>query len=85
MNSGSSPWAPRYLLIVPVSVMGLADGVRVSPLPDRVTRSVMSAPSPVNCAITCSTGPPGAVWMTTKLITMIASSVGTISNSRRMI
>jgi hypothetical protein len=31
----------------------------------------------------CSTGPPGAAWMMTKLTTMMPNSVGTTSIRRR--
>ena len=84
MNSGSSPWAPRYLLVVPSPPASGALGPRLSSLwlvPLR--RAVASTAVPEICAIICSTGPPGADWMTTKLRTMIPSRVGTISSTRR--
>jgi len=44
------------------------------------------APSkPSSLAIICSTGPPGAAWMITKLISKMPSNVGMISSSRRKI
>ena len=46
-------------------------------------RAVASTALPVICAIICSTGPPGADWTMTKLITMIPNRVGMISRSRR--
>ena len=80
MKSGSRPCAPRYL---PPKASLLPVLERVSLVPVRVTRPVMSAPTPVSCEMICSTGPPGATWMITKLITMIANSVGIISSSLR--
>ncbi len=65
-------------------MLPMACAPKVSPAPDCVTRSVMAAPCPVNCAMICSTGPPGAVWMMTKLMSMIANSVGIISSRRRI-
>jgi hypothetical protein len=43
----------------------------------------MAPPSPVMRAITCSTGPPGANWMTMKEMAMMPNSVGTMSSRRR--
>ena len=48
-----------------------------------VIRSVIEVPSPVNWAMTCSIGPPGASCTTTKLITMMPSRVGIMSRRRR--
>ena len=47
------------------------------------TRAVPSMASPVNCAIICSTGPPGSTCTTAKLMTMIPNNVGMISSNRR--
>ncbi len=41
-----------------------------------------SPPWPVSSAITCSTGPPGANWITTKEIAMMPNMVGIISKQR---
>ena len=45
-------------------------------------RAVAETSVPVSCAITRSTGPPGANWMMAKLISMIPNSVGMISSMR---
>ena len=45
-------------------------------------RDVIETSLPVSCAIMRSTGPPGANWMMTKLISMMPIIVGTISKSR---
>ena len=78
----SAPIAQFTLLVTPVALTGRV--CKVSPVPERETRSVIAEPSPLSRAMTCSIGPPGAVWMITKLITMIASNVGMISSRRRM-
>ena len=83
MNSGSRPCAPRYFdeaspplsssPPLPAIAAAARDAVAGSP------------PWPVSLAITCSTGPPGANWMTAKEIAMIPSIVGIISSMRRRI
>jgi hypothetical protein len=50
--------------------------------PPPVSRLVVS-PLPFISAIICSTGPPGANWITAKLMAMIPSSVGITSSRRR--
>ena len=67
-----APWSPGSA--------GPAISLR-APAP---TRSVAATPSPLNWAINWSTGPPGAAWMTMKLMIMIPSRVGMMSNRRRM-
>ena len=46
-------------------------------------RAVASTAVPLIWAISCSTGPPGAACTMRKLMTMIPSSVGTMSRTRR--
>ena len=48
----------------------------------RPMREVIDTSLPVNCAIMRSTGPPGANWITAKLISMMPISVGKISRIR---
>ena len=45
-------------------------------------REVIATSVPVSCAIMRSTGPPGANWMTTKLISMMPNIVGRMSSTR---
>ena len=43
------------------------------------------SPLPRSSAIICSTGPPGANWMTAKLMAMMPNSVGMTSSRRRKV
>src|SRR5256885_2297922 len=80
MMRWSRPRAPR-------DWFGLAELAPppTSPPPPPPKRALAPTAVPLSSAITCSTGPPGAAWITAKLITMIANSVGMISSSRRTI
>ena len=88
MNSGSSPCAPRYL-DESASARGLGSARNRSLSRNHRRRRkyarLPSPPCPVSCAITCSTGPPGANWMTVKDSNMIPRIVGIISKRRRAI
>ena len=53
----------------------------MSPWPPPM-RAVADTSVPVICAITRSTGPPGANWMMAKLISMIPNMVGMMSRMR---
>ena len=83
ISSGSRPRAPRYLLVSARCEMSNWLSVPTSPGPAPEMRAVAPTALPVSSAIACSTGPPGAIWMIAKLITMIANSVGMISSRRR--
>ena len=88
MNSGSSPRAPRYLLVTAddaASACAAEGEAPVSVPPPPPNRLVGATLVPVTSAMICSTGPPGATWMIRKLTTMIPISVGIIRNSRRTI
>src|SRR5262245_52331846 len=52
--------------------------------PVPLTRSVALTSFPLNLAIICWIGPPGAVCTIKKFTTMIASKVGIISRMRRI-
>ncbi|MFD2032068.1 hypothetical protein ACFSKM_20410 [Ancylobacter dichloromethanicus] len=84
MKAGSSPCAPRYF-----DETGSPPGAlccmppKSPPLPEM--RAVAEEPCPVSSAITRSTGPPGANCTTTKEISMMPITVGTISAMRRTI
>src|SRR4029450_11412928 len=84
ISSGSSPRAPRYLLLpsLPGTAPGIV-GAAVSPVAEPPTRAVASPASPLMRAIISSTGPPGAACTTMKLTTMMPKSVGTIRGRRR--
>ena len=81
MNSGSSPCAPRYFEVTtsaapwPSCAWLPLDSASLPPPPMRWT---MEESRPVSCAMMRSTGPPGANWMMTKLISMMPNSVGMI-------
>ncbi len=84
MNSGSRPWAPRYLA-EPGSWAFICRALCWAPMPSPPLpemREVAPESVPVSCAITRSTGPPGANCTMAKLITMIPNIVGKISNRR---
>ena len=81
-NSGSRPRAPRYR-----EVRSPPAPPTVSPPPVPEIRDVTSTPGPMSAspisARSCSTGPPGATWMMTKLRTMIPNRVGIMNSTRR--
>jgi hypothetical protein len=52
-------------------------------LPPAVTLAVAPMLMPVDWAMICSTGPPGANWTRMKLMTMMPNRVGTMSSRRR--
>ena len=55
-----------------------------SPPAEPEMREVAPVSEPDNCAITRSTGPPGANCTTAKATTMIPNKVGIINKMRRM-
>ena len=63
MNSGSSPRAPRYLLVTAEEAASAwaADGEAPVSVPAPPPKRLVGATSvPVTWAMICSTGPPGA-------------------------
>ena len=86
MNSGSSPCAPRYFeLTSPAAPPGCAPRAPNSPPDEPEMREVAPVSEPDNCAITRSTGPPGANCTTTNDTSMMPSKVGIMNRMRRMI
>ena len=86
MKSGSSPCAPRYFELT-ASAEAPACGVRPakSPLEEPEMREEPPVSAPESCAITRSTGPPGANCTTTKETKRMPSKVGNIKRMRRAI
>src|SRR5262249_34262042 len=85
MNSGSRPWAPRYFEL-PASIWEPPCIPRVPKSPcEPETRDVAPVSEPDSCAMTRSTGPPGANCTTTNDTSRIPKRVGTISSRRRTI
>ena len=89
MNSGSSPWAPRYLLVMTPPAPSPTLGMTWPPEPTSAPveppmRAVAPTTLPLIWAMICSTGPPGANCTTTKLTTMMPNSVGIMSKRRRI-
>jgi hypothetical protein len=85
MNSGSSPWAPRYL-----ELAASAGPLRICPrapksLDGPETRELPPVSAPLSCAMMRSIGPPGANCTTVNEISMMPNRVGIISNRRRAI
>ena len=87
MNSGSRPCAPRYFDDPPSTPEAPSAPPRApkSPPGEPEMRDVAPVSEPDNCAITRSTGPPGANCTTANDTSMIPSKVGIISSTRRMI
>jgi hypothetical protein len=73
MSCGSMPRAARLSVAPPVSPVALP-----------LMRERAPPPAPRICAMTWSTGPPGATCTMAKLTTMIPKRVGTMSSRRRM-
>ena len=86
-RSGSRPRAPRYLLVTLEAAPPVACSCVCRPMGSSEAappkRAVASMASPESCASNCSTGPPGTIWITKKLISMMPSSVGAIRMRRR--
>ena len=87
MNSGSRPWAPRYLEFAASSWEAPCIWPRApkSPPDEPEMREVAPVSAPDSCAITRSTGPPGANCTTANETSMIPSMVGIMNRMRRMI
>ena len=84
MNSGSRPWAPRYFEFMSSwPPLGAAPRAEKSPPAEPEMRAVAPVSVPDNCAMTRSTGPPGANCTTTNDTSMIPKMVGIISAMRR--
>ena len=86
MNAGSSPCAPRYLELMSICAP-LCNAPRVpkSPPAEPEMREVAPVSLPESCAMTRSTGPPGANCTTTNDTSMIPKMVGIMNRMRRMI
>ena len=86
MNSGSRPCAPRYLEVTASTPDAPPGCPRVpkSPPGEPEMREVAPVSEPESCAITRSTGPPGANCTTTNETSMMPNSVGIMSSTRRM-
>ena len=73
MNSGSRPCAPRYFEVAPSTAEAPSTAPREpkSPPGEPEMREVAPVSEPDNCAITRSTGPPGANCTTTNDTSMM--------------
>src|SRR5947209_18066384 len=77
INSGSRPCAPRYFELTSPPALGCpCPRAPKSPPCEPEMREVAPVSEPEICAITRSTGPPGANCTTTKDTNMIPSRVG---------
>ena len=85
MKSGSSPCAPRYLELTASAEAPTWLRAPKSPPEEPEIRELAPVSAPLSCAITRSTGPPGANCTTTKETNRIPSRVGSISRMRRAI
>ena len=87
MNSGSSPCAPRYFEVTASTCEPPCSCPRApkSPPGEPEMREVAPVSAPESCAITRSTGPPGANCTTTNETSMIPNRVGIMNRMRRMI
>ena len=86
MNSGSSPWAPRYFDVA-ASAPGVLPGwprLPKSPPGEPEIREVAPVSEPESWAMIRSIGPPGANCTTTNETSMMPNSVGIMSSRRRM-
>src|SRR6202142_1370915 len=85
MNSGSRPCAPRYFELRSIWAPDCtAPRFPKSPPDDPEMREVAPVSLPDNCAMTRSTGPPGANCTTTNDTSMIPKMVGIMNRMRRM-
>src|SRR3984893_15590414 len=83
MNSGSSPWAPRYFELMSPWAPPCMPRLPKSPEEPEM-REVAPVSLPESCAMTRSTGPPGANCTTTNDTSMIPKIVGIMNRMRRM-
>src|ERR1700719_3750252 len=84
MNSGSSPWAPRYFELMSPWAPACMPRAPKSPPEEPEMREVAPVSLPESCAMTRSTGPPGANCTTTNDTSMIPKIVGIMNRMRRM-
>ena len=85
MKSGSSPCAPRYFEPTASADAPTWPRAPKSPPDEPEIRELPPVSAPLSCAITRSTGPPGANCTTTKDTNRIPNSVGIIRKMRRAI
>ena len=86
MKAGSSPCAPRYFELTSICApLCSAPREPKSPPAEPEMREVAPVSLPESCAMTRSTGPPGANCTTTNDTSMIPKMVGIMNRMRRMI